>query len=1111
MDRCQVVETGWFRWALWGDVPAIMDSIWRRAEFYMYRPGRFVFDPSKSAGTQLDYQRFHPANSLLFALYALLTVFLIVGPTVNTFCGLGGPKGLAAVQIIVGLIAFGVACLTVVRLRHSLGGRLRWRLGAQVADLASEPKAAVPSETNAANPARKWTALLVLLGVGACAVAPPIILIVGLVTRSSVTEHCRGEPQWVWPSVWQLVLIVLIPLFAAYVLRQYRAYPSKQEGDPMPGNVPKATLRSCQWLAGMWVLGILALLPWAVQSDAKEAMPGPYLQTAWIAIGLLVLIALYARRLANSRIDAWSTSGTSRTLAEALRCAELLDVLEDAGPPPRGRVWGAFVVGFGMRPLLALLLPAAFALTVPRAWLWWFVIPGLAYSTLIATYGALRPRWQQVVQGIQRWFLVGLPLPVSIVMIVLAILRLANEQYVATVLEAAPIGTIASILAVGYLAAWFFEVWINRWIGEAILRKLGAKDEDIARGYKLCEGIKRENGQWTVSKHFALYIHGPGRIGVQGWQEFVGAKDRKLLREERFSHYTFMELFTALLPEKLDGPYLQELQRQLRVYYYSLNVLVAMAAGLMFVAHGWASTPQRIHPVIAAAAPTSTGVDLSAKLVGSAEPALIVAASGGGTRAALYAAYALQGLNELGLGKNIVLLSGASGGGAAVAAFADRFNKLTVARASPVNDTEWGNLRHDLSAPFISDVLDGVNELRIASGVSMGELLVESMDRRLYLGQHHFGDLATDPSSGDAASRPALILNSTISGHPASYSAMLNDRAAWRDASGPCAADTPFGWLAGERLVYTNLGARSFELSERAALPDVNFRFTVINDPNVELAQAAALNANFPPVFPNAKVTIARSPVQGADPSPCPLMASAYFVTDGGATENLSLVSALVALRNALLTLSAEQWAMLRPLHVVAIEASAVDYEYSEDRGLGAATGGSKERLAGGVTQLLLDAIDTTLTQHGRPAVALHFLPLPLAFRSRGGFGTHWMYAQEIRITNPLPVKIPRWYEKWRGCGEGGCRVTLDQDEMAALWGGLFAPQGGFCAQPLMTDQHAAPDDARTVQRWVCGGKLASDSAGDGRASRLPDYQVEEWERMVQAAGSATNANAPAK
>jgi hypothetical protein len=1083
---------GSFRWALWGDVPAVLDSIWRRVEFYSYRPGKFVLDPGRPLGSKLDYKRIDPAYSFLFLVYALLTVFVMVGPTINTFCGLWGWPGLLVIKCVVGLVALGVSVLTVVRFRSAFGGRLAWRFEACRIEFSSEGNPLAPGPSGW-KMRRERTAKLILTAIGLAAAAPPIVLIAGWITRTSVTDQCSRMDQLVWPVVWQLALIMLIPLFASRLMRRYRGFRTGDATDPAPLTPSKATLRTCQWSAGLWSVGIASTLPWALSRGAIEARPGPYLQTTWIILLVLVLFLLWARRYALRR----ASELPDLDLPSALANAELLTVLEDPNPPPPGRIGPAIVTGVGLQPLMVLLLPAMFALTVPRSWLWWFVVPYCLFSGLVATYGALRPRWGQVVEGLRRWFFLGLPLPISIVVIVLAFLRVFNEQYVTTVIEAAPIGTITTTLAVAYLAAWFFEIWINRWMAEALLRRFGASDEEIARGFIERKGVMRANGYWTVAQQFVLYVHGPGRFGVQGWQE-KRDWEGQIRREERFASYTYMDLFAAVVRGLKDGPgYLEELQRQLRAYYYALNVGVALAAVLLIMGHNnWAATPARMTPVIASSAPRAQGVDLAARISGSAEPALLVAASGGGTRAALYAAHALRGLQDLGLAHDIVLLSGASGGGAALAAFAEHYDELTQPPDPATRSDEktpWGKFETAVTAPFISDVLDGMNELRIANGVSMGQLLVESMERRLY-DQHHFGDL----DQGKFLGHPALILNSTITGHPAAYSAALDGRAAWRDTSDPCAAfDTPFGWLAGERLVYTNLGDRSFALSERAALPDVNFRFTVVNDPAVELAQAAALNANFPPVFPNAKVTIAHADRDPKALQSCVQTADAYFVTDGGATENLSLISALVVLRNTLAMLTSAQWQTLRPLHVVAIEASAVDYEYTQDRGIGASTGGAKERLAGGVTELLVDSIDEMLKAHDRPELALHFVPLPLAFRSRGGFGTHWMYAQTIRITNPLPVKIHHWYWPWPSCGEGGCRVTLGQKDIAVLWSALFQVHGGFCDRPIGINGQKVSRDALTVQRWVCGGRLASDPPG-GPAGGRPDLQVEEWGRLVK-------------
>jgi hypothetical protein len=176
--------------------------------------------------------------------------------------------------------------------------------------------------------------------------------------------------------------------------------------------------------------------------------------------------------------------------------------------------------------------------------------------------------------------------------------------------------------------------------------------------------------------------------------------------------------------------------------------------------------------------------------------------------------------------------------------------------------------------------------------------------------------------------------------------------------------------------------------------------YRVINYGDVKLSAASALTANFPPVFSNARVRI--RPTEAEEKrGEC---ARSYFVTDGGATENLGLVSALYALRSTLSDMDAGT--PLSDIHILALEASAIDYDYSDDRGLGAATGGAKERINAGLTQVLLREVQALADSRFHVQVHVHFLPLPVAFRSRGGFGTHWMFAPNVRVSNPhLPQK----------------------------------------------------------------------------------------------------------
>ncbi len=206
---------------------------------------------------------------------------------------------------------------------------------------------------------------------------------------------------------------------------------------------------------------------------------------------------------------------------------------------------------------------------------------------------------------------------------------------------------------------------------------------------------------------------------------------------------------------------------------------------------------------------------------------------------------------------------------------------------------------------------------------------------------------------------------------------------------------------------------------------------------------------------------------------------------------------ALFALRGTLTQLPADK--MLSDIHVLAFEASAIDYDYRDDRGVGAATGGSKERINAGLTQLLLKEVGALVAAHGAE-LRVHYLPLPVAFRSRGGFGTHWMFARNIRVTNPLLAAAPKWRDSFGAVLKD--HVDLEREELMVTWRALFDPREPICARAegyVKNPESAPPDwtpDVQLVSRWICGHD-------DRRATPplRPDYQVEAWGIVVRELG----------
>jgi hypothetical protein len=125
-----------------------------------------------------------------------------------------------------------------------------------------------------------------------------------------------------------------------------------------------------------------------------------------------------------------------------------------------------------------------------------------------------------------------------------------------------------------------------------------------------------------------------------------------------------------------------------------------------------------------------------------------------------------------------------------------------------------------------------------------------------------------------------------------------------------------------------------------------------------------------------------------------------------------------------------------------------------------------------------------------------------VAFRSRGGFGTHWMFARNVRVTNPLLAVAPSWKEALMSHEKIKDHVDLSREEIMVTWRALFDPRQPICktAEDYLRDASTAPPGwtpaVQNVTRWICGHD-------DNRNHRqlLPDYQVEAWQNVVRELG----------
>jgi hypothetical protein len=1119
---------GAFKRAFFQAVPYGLDSLWRWTEFRTNRLGRIAYDSPHAFNLRPAWK------SSAFLLYALVAWFTVLGPTPDAFCSLAGfdfankVRLAGAVLLVVVAWFVGVRVLdwaTVHLARQSLDQARANGMAeaaankANVAAAPPAPRAGVAGKVANAikvaaqrreerrlknidiffeslrfvQPADRPPLYITffVFALGALLAAAPLgAAAYGLLSTEADPMACARMEHAV-PAAAQFVVLALVWIGGFFVWKKFG---------------PERSLLA--FLLSTLLLGVGVLVLWAFFTPHapliySEAQGGFYPHVYMIFVAGLMAVALLARWLARKLLSRVEGAPLFRAGMVSL---DLLAFRRDLPDVAGIRLLSAFVNGITSHLMHFLLLPAFVIFIAPANWVWLLLWPFLFVSGVLLVYGSLSSRWAQMLVHVQRWFLVGSPLVLSIVVILLAALRLAGVQYVSTVLDATPMGVLFVIVVMIYVAFWLFEYWINRWAGEQLLGALG-DDVTLRAGFVQCPFAplaEPESGVITGAvpgRYIAL--HGLGRFVAQGWFARRSPGPQEAVKDDAFATFGFVELFEVLGTAKEGGLELaKEVRRRVHLYFTFINMALFAAAIALFLWHKNWTRPLAVHPMVDAvtikpeevsdavlrAKAVREGDGLARRLLTQASesrPSLVVAASGGGTRAAVYTAVALEGMAQIDRARDVVLLSGVSGGGVSAAVFASRFGALRASdpRKEPQDHSgPWAQYVDTVSQPYIQDVLEGVGELRIAGSWSLGSLLQESLERRAFAarmtGIDTFGKL------GD----PALILNSAISGHPYEDSEVLKGRVAAPAAGADCAEQArPYANLAGGRLIFTNLGNLTGFPERSAEVPDLWLPYRIVTDGSVKLSAASALTANFPPVFSNARVRL-KSTESG-------VCAQSYFVTDGGATENLGLVSALYALRGTLLQM--ESGAALGDIHVLALEASAIDYDYHDDRGVGAATGGSKERINSGLTQALLREVGAMVAAHGAK-LRVHYLPLPVAFRSRGGFGTHWMFARSINVVNPLLAEAPGTIAALLPEG-GKDKVSLSRDEVMVTLRALFDPTDPICsrAERVQADPKSAQPgwsaSVQTVTRWICGRDDRRNTA-----ALVPDYQVEAWARVVQ-------------
>ena len=640
-----------------------------------------------------------------------------------------------------------------------------------------------------------------------------------------------------------------------------------------------------------------------------------------------------------------------------------------------GKIFMAFFNAPVTHAVYLVYLPAlAVILIKNEQYMHWVAGVLLFLSLLFLLCTGIHTRYASILRMIRRVLFCGAQLFISLLIIALAAGRLAGISYITTVIESiSSTSIIFFYLCSLYSIFWFYEYWINRALTENLLNVL-RQDRPLRAGiieYELSDGHKR-------------------RIQVNGAARFVAVDPDPDIPfsglKENITIYDRLPLFKRIV-EGAGSPVeariaLQEIVKRYYFYFVFLTALGVLLFGLFIgKLH---SLPQLPEYRQAEKAPAGGHVDLAGLLLGQKDGAgvILLSASGGGTRAALYTASVLRGLRRLNALHDVKLVSGVSGGGAALAYFGAHYKEL----AESTDDKPWERFSDVMAKPFIQDVLEGSMEWRILKNTRLGELLKESFQRHFYQGENlnkTFGDVAENARLG-------IILNTALAGHPYYITDLFNGQMSRRGRSSSI--------YKGGRLIFTNLSSKRpmFNGEPLFSALDQGLKYVVEDSPATDLATAAALNANFPPVFSNAAVDIVNS--QGGY--------DRYWVTDGGAMDNRGTISLLLALETALKKYRDVRPAGIPPLNIIIADASAETVDYHQSRGIATSLGASTSIANRLIRELVEKNMDLYTEGCGGRAedFNVYYLGMPEPFRIRGGMGTHWMLPAEISM---VPVKHP--------------------------------------------------------------------------------------------------------
>ncbi|PBB26369.1 hypothetical protein FJV83_21275 [Mesorhizobium sp. WSM4307] len=774
-------------------------------------------------------------------------------------------------------------------------------------------------------------------------------------------------------------------------------------------------------LAGqLAILGVLiAPMLLFTQPETYDDHSGSLRLHIGVAIVIILAIALGMAWCVAVRL--FNPQGRSE-LAQALPAVDLFpptNRYDFMGTSPFAALVSALLIVPVRYPVELLLPGSLLVLFVPDRFLWWvFAIVGvLCWAVLFL--GVLFERLMEVLKTIGRLFFIGPQLAISLLVIVVALARLGDVHYITYLFNAGSTGygntKIMGYLAFFYLAAWYYAFWCDQFAARRILHLLGGS---VAAGppFELRYDYIGNQPTSPIKPNGRLVaLHGAGRLKIQGeykkGYEAQGAALQFQTPSELLSTFRRqieqMPASKSVFPDPL--PSLRDFQRSALVFPVITSTLAfILIAGPSWVSFFHAAQPAELE--IHSMAPknldpasflrSETGQTGACPPLGPSDARIAIAASGGGTRAAIYTASVLHGLAQQGKICNVVLVSGVSGGSAALAYFA--LHERELRRPGDPDNDAWGNFSKVMADPFIEDVLERAGDLRTTFGrrswqpAVCGEnpLKDEHVDgwipARTRLGNILAESFVCNMGAGVMGSPPfGLMFNTSLLGSfEAKPTTCTDDNLSFPELAAKCPKLLD-GSVAGGRLVLTNLKAPN---QGAAANEPAVMKVVPIDDVNLSIARAAALSSNFPPVFSDAAIDVL--------PDGTDSVRQRYWVTDGGAVENRGTMTLYLFVRDALKSL--DKSVPLAPLHIVIADVSASAGGYTESFGFNSVlqAGG---QLGLGMEGEVFSDIHDIYCEH-RSIATRHELDMPRVLRD--GIGTHWLLPGSLTFTEPTQGSV---------------------------------------------------------------------------------------------------------